>query len=481
LSKKFIQNLVFLILLNVIIKPVWIFAIDRNIQNIVGASEYGFYISLFNFSLIFNILADLGLTHFNTRNISQNKQLLTKHFQHLITIKILLILIYASVTFLFAYFTNYSERQVYFLIILVLNQAILSFILYFRSNISALQLFKTDSIISIIDKLLLIIICTFLMLEFKDNFKIIWLVYAQTASYFLVLIISFIVINKHSGKLRLNFNFGFTLVIIKKSSPFALLIFLMTIYTRIDSIMLERMLENGSFYSGIYAQAFRIIDAFSMFAFLFAALLLPIFSKMIKEKQNVSEILKISSVLLFVSLIIGIIPIILYSENIMQTLYNEHYNQSFIVLNKLLIGFFGIAAIYIFGTLLTANGNLKYLNIISFFGAAINIILNFILIPHYKANGAAFSSMLTQILMAALQIILVFRIFKIKINYKSLLKFISFVAFILAQNIFIKYLINDFILSFVLMLFSSLIFVFVFKIIKLKMIKELFVLSSNKD
>ncbi|MBN1253343.1 MAG: oligosaccharide flippase family protein, partial [Bacteroidales bacterium] len=399
MSKKFLQNLIFLILLNVIIKPVWIFAIDRNIQNIVGANEYGFYISLFNFSLIFNMLADFGLTHFNTRNISQNKQLLSKHIQHFITIKLILVLIYVIITFLFAFFANYSERQLKFLVILVLNQAILTFVLYFRSNISALQLFKTDSIISVIDKLILIIICAFLIFEYQSNYKIIWLVYAQTASYLFVLIISFTAVYKNSAIITLNLNLKFILAIIKKSSPFALLIFLMTIYTRIDSVMLERMLENGSLYSGIYAQAFRIIDAFSMFAFLFAALLLPIFSKMIKEKKDISEILKISTALMFVSLIIAIIPIILYSKQLMQLLYNEHYELSFLVLNKLLLGFFGIASIYIFGTLLTANGNLKQLNIISLTGAILNIVLNFVLIPDYKADGAAFSSMITQILM----------------------------------------------------------------------------------
>ena len=196
------------------------------------------------------------------------------------------------------------------------------------------------------------IICAFLIFEYQSNYKIIWLVYAQTASYLFVLIISFTAVYKNSAIITLNLNLKFILAIIKKSSPFALLIFLMTIYTRIDSVMLERMLENGSLYSGIYAQAFRIIDAFSMFAFLFAALLLPIFSKMIKEKKDISEILKISTALMFVSLIIAIIPIILYSKQLMQLLYNEHYELSFLVLNKLLLGFFGIASIYIFGTLL---------------------------------------------------------------------------------------------------------------------------------
>ena len=81
--------------------------------------------------------------------------------------------------------------------------------------------------------------------------------------------------------------------------------------------------------------------------------------------------------------------------------------------------------------------------------------------------------------MAVLQIILVVHIFKIKVNYMNLLKFAGFTIFIIAQNILIKYLIHDFKLGFLLMLFGSLIFIFVFRIIKFKMIRELFLLSSN--
>ena len=76
----------------------------------------------------------------------------------------------------------------------------------------------------------------------------------------------------------------------KRSFPYALLILLMTIYYRIDSVMLERMIDDDSIQAGIYAQSYRFFEASNMIAYLFAALLLPIFSKMLKMKECVQEL-----------------------------------------------------------------------------------------------------------------------------------------------------------------------------------------------
>ena len=42
----FYSSLGLLVLLNAIIKPLWIFAIDRQVQNVVGTENYGVYFSL---------------------------------------------------------------------------------------------------------------------------------------------------------------------------------------------------------------------------------------------------------------------------------------------------------------------------------------------------------------------------------------------------------------------------------------------------
>ena len=57
----------------------------------------------------------------------------------------------------------------------------------------------------------------------------------------------------------------------------------MSFYYRLDSVMVGELYSNGKAEVGIYAQAYRIMEAFNMFGYMFAGLLLPIFARMIKE------------------------------------------------------------------------------------------------------------------------------------------------------------------------------------------------------
>ena len=455
------------------IKPFWIFGIDRTIQNMVGAEQYGFYVALFNFSLVFNMLSDFGLSNFNTKNIAQNQQLVSKHVSRLIWLKIFLAFGYLTISLLVAFLIGYSSYQIKFLLFLVLNQVIASFLLYLRSNLAGLHLFKIDSILSITDKALMIIICGILILQYPANFKIEWLVYSQTVAYLITTFIAFLLVIRQTGWIKIRYDYRFILAILKKTAPFALLILLMTIYTRIDFVMLERMLDNGNLYSGIYAQAYRITDAFSMFAYLFAALLLPIFSKMIKDKENMENMVKKSATILLIPVLILVVTIGFHSHDIMDVLYRQHAEESFSILNILIIGFIGIASIYIFGTLLTANGNLKQLTIISGVGVVLNVGLNLVLIPKYNYIGAALSSMLTQVLMAGVQMYLAYKIFNFKINIKDVFKWALFIIIIILQAYFIKHeVVLSWIPAFFITGILSFVWVFILKIIRFEQIQK---------
>ena len=57
--------------------------------------------------------------------------------------------------------------------------------------------------------------------------------------------------------------------------------------------------------------------------------------------------------------------------------------------------FFAVCGTYIFGTLLVANGSLRQLNYIFAGSLMFNVALNLLLIPTYKAEGAAIATCLT--------------------------------------------------------------------------------------
>ncbi len=437
---KFVKNLTLLLVLNLLIKPFWILGIDRSVQNTVGAEEYGFYFAVLNFSFLFNILLDFGITNFNNKNIAQNNHLLSKYLSNLLLLKLLLFVIYIIVTFTSAFFIQYSAEQIRLLYFLAINQFLLSLILYLRSNLGGLHLFRTDSIISVLDRTLMIVICAVLLWgNVVREFKIEYYIYAQTAGYVLTVLTTFVLVLQRTQKklLRLHWNYPFLLAIIRKSFPFAILVLLMTFYNRIDSVMLERLLPDGARFSGIYASAYRLLDATNMIAYLFAVLLLPIFARMIKQKDNIEHLMKLAFTLIIIPAIIIASGAFFYSEQIMELLYPMHPGESMYdfehrmhesskVFGILMTCFLAISATYIFGTLLTANGSLWHLNTIALSGMLLNIALNFILIPRFQATGSAFSSLMTQMLVAVCQIIVVKHLFRIKTNYFLLERLLLF-------------------------------------------------------
>ncbi len=465
--------------LNLLIKPFWIFGIDMQVQNTVGSSEYGFYFALFNFSLLFNIFLDLGITNFNNRNIARHNQLISKHFSNIIGLKFLLGFLYFTIILIGAFFIGYNEKQIKFLLVLAGNQFLLSLIMYMRSNISGLQLFKTDSLLSVLDRLLMIIAVGFLLLNFREKFKIEWLVYSQSVSYILTSLTAFFIIKAKSINLKLNFNLHFFLVILKKSYPYALLVLLMTSYTRIDSVMIERLLPDGDTQAGIYAHGYRILDASSQYALLFATLLLPMFAKMLVNKENIANLVKISFLLLVIPAITVAVNFSLFKNDIIYVLYNDHIKESAKVFEVLILGFIPVSVSYIFGTLLTANGNLKELNIIAGAGVIFNLTLNFILIPKFKAYGAASASLITLTLTALIQVITARKIFNFKISSELLSKIIIFSVWIILSS----YLSNIYLINRPVAFFSSFITgvvsAFALKLIDLKMLYRILKYEKN--
>lgn len=461
-----------------LIKPFWIFGIDRTVQNLVGDESYGLYFALFNFSMILNILLDVGITNFNNRNISQYNFLLPKHLSNIVGLKLVLAVIYTLFSLIVAGIIGYSKVQFHLLFFLIFNQFLISFTLYLRSNITALQFFRTDSLLSVLDRSLMIIICSLLIFTniLGGKFSIQWFVYAQTISYVITAVITFFIVLQKAGRFNIRFDLKFFFVFLRKSYPYALLILLMALYNRIDSVMLERLLggTTGHEQAGIYAQAFRLLDAVSMFGALVAGLLLPIFSKMIKEREPIGDVVKLSFTLLMIPAIVIAVSSVYYDVEIMSLLYTSNTALSADILGILMIGFVGIASTYIFGTLLTANGSMKQLNIMALFGVLLNIALNLILIPRMQAYGSAYASLTTQLFTGAVQLILALVIFRLKPGFSYIFRVFLFTAVVIALTELSRNF-GNWIHGYLTMIAGSVLFALLIRLISIKdMLKIIF-------
>jgi O-antigen/teichoic acid export membrane protein len=431
LRRFFVQNIIFLLLVNLIVKPLWIFGIDRNVQLAVGHEAYGQYVALLNFSLIFQVLLDFGLQNYNNRTIAQSPGDMKSLFPNVIIAKALLSFGYFILVIILGWALGYRGYSLFLLILLIFVQILNSFLLYLRSNVSGMHWFKTDSLLSVSDRLFMILMCSVLLFHpaFAKQFKMEWFIMAQIVAYMITALFAFIVCTKLTKLDWSHFDFQKVRTICVQSFPYALLIFLMAIYIRSDVFLMERMLKDGKYEAGVYAASYRFLDVSNnVTGVLFAGILLPLFGSMLAKKEQVQPLVKLSLNLLLPVALTAMFIAIFFGQDIMHLqLKNLATDYDGKVFAMLMMSFPGYCIGYVYSTLLTANGSIKPLILVSVIAVIINIILNLILLPRYGAWGGALTCVITQVFLSVANIYLAKKVLHLKTDIGWILKYVLFV------------------------------------------------------
>ena len=172
---------------------------------------------------------------------------------------------------------------------------------------------------------------------------------------------------------------------------------------------------------------------------------------------------------------------IFYSRNFMDIMYPEQNNTEASTFLMILMGsFVSISVTYIFGTLLTANGNLKHLNIVAACGVVLNITLNCLFIPHFQAVGAAFTSLCVQFVTCVIQFFIAKKIFNLKLGNVFWIRIVVFLILVSVTAYLSTTLTINLWASFGIAAATCVIIAFITKMLNYNEIKEL-ILSSMKN
>ena len=424
MRKTFVINLILQVSLNLIVKPLYILGVDRAVQNIVGSSEYGFYAPLFSLSLILQMINDFGIQNFISKNIAAKPENASKYFSNLLIFKCLLSASYLVLTFFIALILGYNSAQIQLLFLLSLVQILSSFFLFFRANIAALGFFQRDSFLSVFDRLGLIILCSFLIFyQYLNQENGIWIfASSQVFSMATACVIAYFFIRQKVDFQRVTLNFSFIKETLLASLPYASITLLMALYTRLDSVMIERLLTDGNIQAGIYASAYRLLDALNAVTLIFGTLLLPMFSRQIGANESERPLLRLSLTLVSFISISAAFLVFAYRSEIVHLLYHEATDYWANLLGILILSYIPLSIMYVLGALSTAKNLLRPMQYVFGFAAFINIILNIFLIQKYKSEGAAYSTVLTQCLV----VVGLFYINNFSFDLKSVSKMLFF-------------------------------------------------------
>lgn len=388
-AKKFFSGLSWLLLLNLLIKPAWLFLIDRQVQNRVGNEVYGSYFALFNLSYVLLFVADAGLTNMLTQRLAANENL---DVRRIFSLKIGMLLLYAFACVFFAWITEISQWGV--LAYLILLQSLQSLFLFFRSIIAARQLFKTDAVFSVVDKALLLVLCSGPVYGLFGSITITLFLQLQSLSIFLAtggLLILLVRKKQFTNGER---------VAVKKIgmwvAPFVLIILLMAAHNRLDAFLLERMRPDGALQAGIYAMAYRLLEAGNMIGYLTASFLVPFISRHKSDKTTVENVVLASrhGLLIFAAILLAFIAVFLqWMQSFLYQSATAYSSRIFLFCLAALPAYY---LVHIYGSLATAFSFFRVFIYIVLFSVAVNILLNLWLIPLYGALGCCVAALVSQ-------------------------------------------------------------------------------------
>lgn len=420
--RQFYASLGLLIILNLVIKPIWIFAIDRQVQNVVGTVEYGNYFSLVNLSVVFSFLLDWGFTSFYNRQLAAKEATMTNAAGYFLLVKFLFSLLYVLVVLLVAFSTGIDRWDIVVPVILV--QVFTSFFLFFRAIITARQWFKTDAVLSVLDKSLMIFICgTFLFFPAvaggMNINKFLW-TQAGCLAFSVLMAIFFLVTQGIKFSSGVSFSFS---RIFRSAFPYALIVLLMGLHFRLDGFLLERIHPAGAEQAGNYAAAYRLLDAANMIGYLFASFLLPFIAKQWSDKKDITTIILTTRHVL-IAFSVGVSVLAVFMAPWMQSVLYSGNSNTAAVIQYCIPALMGYSLVAIYGTVLTATGYIKQFCGITFIAVLISIVLNLLLIPAWGAKGCCIAALLSQGFCGVATLLLVRNKLNVAVDYRSLLIYI---------------------------------------------------------
>jgi O-antigen/teichoic acid export membrane protein len=476
-ARKFFQSLFLLLLLNTVIKPIWIFAIDRKVQLITGTEVYGKYFALFSLSLVFNFLIDFGITVYYNRKAAADNKYLQENFARAAALKLLLSVLYAVVLLLICVVTHWDDwRMPGWLIV---NQVMLSFLLFFRANITAMHEYTADAFFSVLDKLLVVIgSAVYIYLpSVAGPMDIYIFIYLQVAGASIAAVGAFVFVYfKAEIAWRLPKGF-FHLAYLKETIPYAIAIFLMAAHSRLDAFLLERMHSNGAYEAGVYAKAFRLLDAANMAGYLTAGFMLPYLSKHLQDPGIKQFITRVLNILMLLAIFISSVSIV-FPEWIDRLLYHQADRYTSLIISLCIPVIIFYYWVHVFGSLLTASGLVKQFAILTSFFVVLNFVFNLFFVSKFGAQGSAIIALGSQCLYCVVITRVIIRNGFNVFSFKLLLQHVALFVMVILLLSAGKFLSLNIILNISSVVIITLVVAFIMKMISFRDLRLLISIKS---
>lgn len=377
-----------------ILSQVLTFFLVIAIAHYLGDAGLGKYSFAFSFAALFLILADMGLPTLITKEVAKDRILTNLHLTKTFTLKLIL----NAVAFTITIAAIAISRKDYETIFLVALAGVAMFFYnlagMYRAIFQAYEVMKYEASSRIIERVIAAGIGIFLLYRgFGIISLFIILIFSNMAYYFVLYMLVKIkiskvslIIDKEAWKRSL-----------KESMPFWITTVFISLYFRIDTILLGFM--KGFTATGWYNAGLKIIEVVTRIPFLLIVAVFPTLAKFHKLSYDKTKLLYKRSFQYMMMLSLPIATgLFLLADRIILNMYSPEFNNSVIVLQILAASLIFVFVNYLMGYLLNSIDKQKLFTLTAGVTTIFNVLLNIVLIPKYSYIGAAVATLISEVL-----------------------------------------------------------------------------------
>lgn len=372
----------------------------------LGVNDYGIFGFAVSFTTIVGIIDDLGISTHIVRHIATDNDSAPKYLGNALPLKLIFSFTKIIITLIILFVQGVNEFTLTITLLFTLEMVFKSYVNLLNGSFQAFEYGKYQGIGNTVLNTLTL---TFIVISIYTDLGLV----GVGISYILANVITFAyeyyALNKHVTKPKFELDTAFCKQITMLSIPFAVTAILYYVYYSIDIVMLSNMV--GDYATGIYNATYKLISVLTVFYSVYTAVIFPVMSKFFEKDESMLLVSFEKSIKYLMMVIIPLaVATVFYSTDVIHLIYGHEYDAASSVLSILI---WTVCLLFISGAANSLlNASHKELTVTKIYAAAaiFNIVLNFFMIPYLSYDGAAITTVLSDVLIVVLQAYVIYRL-----------------------------------------------------------------------
>lgn len=381
-----------------LVKPGWV-VVENLVQNRLGHATFGLLASFTALATVVAAACDLGLTHLSVQRLAAEPAFWEDLFPSILPLRAGLGGLGLGGLLAIGWALGYANAQLGWLAVIGLSLLLTQYGQFLRGALQARQYFNADSLLSIVEKALLLAF-VLLLLPTAAGLTLTNYLGARVVAAGLTALLVYGLLTRLLGRVRVRWRPVQLRALFGQSLPFALITVLYGLNERLDMVLLERLASPRE--AGYYAGAYRWLDAAMMYTWTIMPLFFAKFAATSSRPDGLPDRAAQQALLAFGQRVTAV-PLLLVVAFILfrgEILFWQFTHSSaaelgemtrclkILFINVLIHAFFALYA-----TLLNSTGHVRVVSWLVMLSVVVNVGLNAALVPSYGATAAAASTL----------------------------------------------------------------------------------------